>query len=341
MAIPASGYDSATITNPGSALTDFTLIIDLSRMSSSWWADVNTSDGTRGRAFKNDGSTELACDWIDFDNTGETGFLRVKWTGTLAASGTQIIRIYAPNTRNVAVGASDTYGSDNAYDTYWEAYWPYDTDFNDRTVNSVDGSIGAGTPAIGTGGKIGNELVCENGEWLEATMGTLSDSQITIMGWGYPSASSVCMIGSQNDFEMLLRIDGGNLEFILNSFSSNDRVSGSTSINTTGVWQHLGGRFDESTLEVFYNGSSDGSVVPVGSWGDLDDLNIGTSDDGPTRDWVGSIDDLQIHSIGRNDDWIAQEYAQTNDNATFWGTWSWNAAPSGGNPWYYYAQQAV
>ena len=64
MAIPSSGYGIATISNPDSALTDFTLMIDLSRMSASWWADAEDTDATRGRASKNDGTTELATDWI-------------------------------------------------------------------------------------------------------------------------------------------------------------------------------------------------------------------------------------------------------------------------------------
>lgn len=86
--IPASNYATATITNPSSSLTDFSLMVDLSRMPANWWSAVNTSDGTKGRAAKNDG-TELATDWINFNNIAHTGWLRVKWAGTLANSGSQ------------------------------------------------------------------------------------------------------------------------------------------------------------------------------------------------------------------------------------------------------------
>ena len=99
MALPATGYGTATISNPDGALTDFTLMIDLSRMHASWWAAVDTADGTKGRAAKSD-DTELATDWIDFNDSLETGWLRVKYTGTLSASGTQTIKIFPPVAAN-------------------------------------------------------------------------------------------------------------------------------------------------------------------------------------------------------------------------------------------------
>src|SRR6056297_3267170 len=127
----------ATVTNPGSAQTDFTLIVDLADMPANWWSAVTSSDGTRGRVYKGDGSTRLAADWIDFDDTAETGLLRVLWSGTLASTGTQQLWIEPPVSGNDAVAADNTYGSDNAYDDDWEGYYPF-FDLNDRTSNGRD-----------------------------------------------------------------------------------------------------------------------------------------------------------------------------------------------------------
>lgn len=153
MAVPASGYDIATITNPGSALTDFTLMIDLSRMTTDFKTNWNSSDGGRGRASKNDGTTELACDFIDIDHTAKTGWLRVKWSGTLASTGTQKIRIFPPNTANTLYASADTYGSDNAYDAGWEGYYPVFGDtgtiLTDRTSHGEDGSLDPGVTISG------------------------------------------------------------------------------------------------------------------------------------------------------------------------------------------------
>jgi hypothetical protein len=102
MSIPNTAYAEATVTNPSSNLTDFTLAIDLSLLPSEWWALVNTTDGTRGRVCKGDGVTELPGDWIDFNSSNQTGVLRTKWSGTLSSSGIQTLRIYPPNTGNTS-----------------------------------------------------------------------------------------------------------------------------------------------------------------------------------------------------------------------------------------------
>lgn len=36
----------------------------------------------------------------------------------------------------------------------------------------------------------------------------------------------------------------------------------------------------------------------------------------------GWVDDLQFHLTDRSAAWIEHEYEQTNDQATFWGTWT-------------------
>jgi len=35
---------------------------------------------------------------------------------------------------------------------------------------------------------------------------------------------------------------------------------------------------------------------------------------------------VQVHSAALSDDWIAEEYAQSNDQPAFWGVWAWTAA---------------
>ena len=75
MTLPATMYSKNTIPNPTSALTNFSVMIDLANMGADWWtANGTEADGTKGRAAKDDG-TELATDWIDFDHAAETGWV--------------------------------------------------------------------------------------------------------------------------------------------------------------------------------------------------------------------------------------------------------------------------
>jgi len=192
MALPSTTYDTATLVNPTSSLTDFTLIVDLSRMSAAWWAAVDTSDGTKGRAAKDLGPTELACDWIDFDDSAETGLLRVKWSGTLSDTGTQTLRIYPPVAANASVAASDTYGSDNAYDSDWAAYWPLHDEV-DRTANGYDLTAQGGVTVGGATGKLGaaTDFDGSDDNLKNTTAAPVPmDSACTIMAWVEPDANS-------------------------------------------------------------------------------------------------------------------------------------------------------
>lgn len=325
MALPATGYDLATISNPSSALTDFTLVVDLSRMSSSWWADVNTSDGTRGRAAKSDG-TELACDWIDFDDTAETGILRVLWSGTLAATGTQQIRIYPPNTRNDAVAADGTYGSDNAYDSYWWGYYP-DGGGSDRTANGRS-MTASGSPTVGgIAGKIGMATDYNGTSQYSYYSGTPSGYPLIMMCWHRPGAlqskAPVCIGGSTN----IIRLYQVNAAIDCRCVSAADTIY---SVISTDVWHHFAGRITSSEVEVYSNGSGSGSPASHSTlYPSNTIISIGAQNyNGVYAYYDGSISETQIHITERADEWISYEYDQTSDNTTFWGTWVWQS-PSG------------
>ena len=348
------GFTSATWTNPLSALLDFSgmVNINLATQGSDFWDDVNTTDGRRGRAFKDDGITELATDWIDFNSTAKTGWLRVKWSGTLTSSGTQIIRIFSPNTRNTAYAKSDTYGSDNAYASHWKLYLPMEedgasSDFFDRTANGNDG---INTNVLqNTSGKVGN--ACDynlTGRTNAGSDSTLDDlSEFTYLAWGeYGSSASATKSriidkGDGNDTGTgpLFRVDYISPEVVrlygeVDYSTTNAVVYSTTNIwNATPTWKHLALTFLSDDLEIYLNGSNDTNSNTAGIGSQITDasrnLNIGNSAF-DTRDWPESLDDVQVHSVALSADWISEEYSQTNDNATFWGTWNWTAGAGAG-----------
>lgn len=332
MALPSTGYDLATISNPSSALTDFTLIVDLSRMSSSWWADVNTSDGTRGRAAKSDG-TELACDWIDFDNSGETGLLRVKWSGTLASSGTQQLRIYPPNTRNDAVAADGTYGADNAYDSYWELYFPSGGG-SDRTSNGRDGTANGGVSVGGAIGQIGKATNFDGiDDNVVASYTPAASTNHTWLIWtNADTVRQQWMLCNNVDTGALWGFGSYDANGVLRAYSggAGTRWIGNNG-DCTANWEQFA---------VIYNSSSGISSVIKNASALSSTLNNSTT---PITDatefrvagrlgwnyFDGLLNEAQVHSTARSADWISHEYDQTSDNATFWGSWSWQS--SGGS----------
>ena len=340
-------HDLATIDNPSSALTDFTLIVDLSNMSASWWSANDTAVGAKGRVFKADGTTELASDWIDFDNGGETGFLRVKWSGTLASSGTQELWIEPPLAANSTYGAADTYGSDNAYDASWEGYYPVfgdsSTTLTDRTVNGEDGTLQTGVTFSGdklvhAASNEGVHLMDSDPLsgaaaftiFIEANFTNVDADRPLFYTGAHSGTGPIVFWGDAAATDWiagLITASGGTT----NTQNSNHVISAATDYHYVLKWagadnMRLYVAGVEDTGSGFPDASATGTLAaaPSGTY------QIG-ADQGHTRQMVGTIWNVQVHSAARHDDWISEEYSQTNDNANFYTTWTWVPA-AGGSP---------
>ena len=324
MAIPSTTYDIATITNPTSALTDFTLMIDLSRMSSAWWAEVDTSDGTRGRASKNDGTTELATDWIDFDDTAETGLLRVKYTGTLASSGTQIIRVYPPNTGNSAYGVSDTYGQYNAYSSNWVGYWPLSTDFNDRTSNTNNGTGVGGVVAGDVSGYIGKATSFNGSEGVDigavglSWAGVNKPASMLAIAKVTTQTSTDIVFGTRDGIDLWkLQNNNTSWENQFDPVNGGQTVSASSDLN----WVILQCGYDGT--DIYLDVDNVSTTVADSSNFTIGDLwSIGKRGNALSEYFNGNIQHVALYDDNKNTTWRTEEYSQTNDNATFWGTWT-------------------
>jgi hypothetical protein len=347
-----TGYDEQSWTNPSSALTDFTGIIDISNLSASFGSNVQ-SDGADIRVTKGD-DTELAYDLIDWDyNSGSpTGVIRFLWSGTLSSSGTQNVRVWVGYTGGTATAysANETYGSDNAYDSNWEGYWPLSSDFNDRTANGNDGvaaSIGTGISlptAGGVTGKLGRATDLDNSMDSEdqaryISLGDVLDFTafpITLAGWARSDTANngyAAIIARRmtDDYQFHFRTGVDNLSLLTNNGSSASGLE--MSANT---WSHAVVSVDSSGEATFFLDESSETVVDTRSISSLEvHANIGYALHGGTdvtfgTAWNGALQHISAHSTDRSADWRALEYDQTNDNATFWGTWTWNSAGGGG-----------
>ena len=326
MALPATTYDIATATNPSSALTDFTFIVDLSLMSDAWWAAVDTTDGTKGRASKSDGTTELACDWIDFDSTAETGILRVKYTGTLASTGTQEVRIYPPISTNVSYGVTDTYGQYNAYDSAWLLYSP-DGGTADRTTNQNNGTAFGSVSSGGVSGKIGKAtdfdgiddyIEYANIDNNESTIVTTFNSDVL----DYTTQLGTNKVDGDNLGSILkLRNDGS--VWLRYGFGTSRRQIIVASGYSVGVWVDANMVLSQSSpnAEIYLNGVS-GGTNSDGAYSPNTTEPFSVAKNYEDSYFNGKCQNIQFHNIARASSWLSEEYLQIDDNATFWGTWT-------------------
>jgi len=303
----STGYDSQTATLSAS-VDDFTFAIDIANLSS----DANIIDGS---------------------HSAGTGLIRFQIPG---ASGTSVgVRVYVDADGSYA--ASDTYGSDNAYNSGWEAYWP-EGGGSDRTSNSND-LTAFGSPTVGgVAGQVGSGTDYSDAQSSYIESAVVSGPACTFMAWFKPAndTHNGTMV-SVSDFSTTARYlglfnRGGEAGDYLQAVSRNTNFAGPTTTSgfTASAWNHGACTFDTGTdatvyLDAANTASSSGLETVVG----IDNTEIGGLGRGNTHNqidsFVGVLNEVQIHSAARSADWIATEYDQTNDNATFWGSFTWTS----------------
>jgi hypothetical protein len=341
-----TGYDEFTLTNPGSALTDFTLLLDISKMSNDWAGEVQ-ADGADIRCTKGD-DTELPYDLIDWDYNGgdPTGWLRISWDGTLASSGTQKVRVWVCYTGGSATAydANEEYGSDNAYDGNWEAYWPLDEasgTLYDRTSNSHDGTA-QNTPTYQATGKVGYGMDFDKGSTEYVDCGAIDMSGLSglsVLFWAkYDGASDAdTAMGNWDgaNAAILIRTEASNGDYKVQAFVryNGGNVNVDFDALFTNALHHYAVRYDATGgMNLVYDGNDDARTGPA--QGNLDPDPSGTNFAlaerlGSSDPWDGILDDVQIHSTYRSDEWVDEEYAQSNDQDSFWSAGGWTAVSGG------------
>lgn len=365
-------YAVATESAPVSSLTDFSWLVDLSTMPSEWWDAVDTSDGTKGRCYLYDGSeTEVAADWIDFDSVGETGFVRV--LRDVASASAQVLRIYPPLAANSSYAVGATYGQYNAYDSSTAVYMPLTEDptgsapqFLDRTSSQAHGTIhvysGETAPTVdeSVAGKVGNCPRFSGNDWvIDIDYTQLSPTRpMTAEMWcrDNGSGSDEGPFGYGDDVTSTARTpsyyelsDNSNTTQA-RTITDGNRWTTVSQATTQGAWKRVAavneyndpnvtislkvddGAFTEST-ESHGEDITPGSITTmvIGAWARHNKFRV----------YVGDVDDFRLSFTNRTNDWLDHEYDQSNDNATFWGTWSWENVGGGGGPFPHFVRRST
>lgn len=129
--------------------TDFPVYVDLSGFDDSFFNAV-ASNGADIRVFKSDNSTEVPYELVAIDTGAQTGQLWFK--GDISASADTTFYIHTGNSGASAYAASDTYGSENVWDSDYVMVHHLQGNATDSTANDEDGTISG---AVSATGKIG------------------------------------------------------------------------------------------------------------------------------------------------------------------------------------------
>ncbi len=333
-------YATATATKPNSDLQNFLLIVDLSTLPSLWWDNVDTSDGTRGRAANNETLQEYAVDWVDFDYSGKTGLLRIQWSGVLSSTLYSNIRIYPPNTNNAPVGSGDAFGKNACYDPANVLMYSPNGGNDDRSSNEFTLTEYNGIVSGGQSGKIGSSTFYDfNNSGYVSTPITDKEQPLTFIAWARPYSTIISAIlslgdGSVQEQYFELWYDFFNERILSTYIGDGVTFRSVTTPNPIphGTWFQASSVFvDPTNIEVYLNGGSKQSqnTPPINPT--ISILTIGGAEfvpGNPSAEFHGEIQHVFIFTDVKNEDWINQEYLQTNDNSGFWGEWTVFIPPS-------------
>jgi len=310
-------YYEAALPNPDSALAGYSVPIDLSQMPSGFWSAVDTSDGTKGRVTDGDGN-ELPSDWINFDDTAETGLLRVKMS--LLASGTQKIRVFPPLASRDSYTAGSAYGQHNAYDTLWAGYWPDGGE--DRTMNGVDGTGSGGITLGGVSGQFGDATDFDGtDDYITTTLdGDYGEAGFTIMGWMNLDATGWQALISDDTDEFVLRPKNTNVMNWQSRTGGTRRTLESSTTITLSSWIHWAATRGQNGGRLFRDGALDVSDAHnTGASQSIGPILFGKKS---TNRLNAQGQEFQYHLTQRSDDWVSYEHQLTSDNSGEIGSWS-------------------
>lgn len=129
-----------------SDLTDFPVYVDLADLGSDFFSEV-ASDGADIRVTTGDGLTEVPIEVVDIDTGAKTGQLHFLASSTLSSSADTTFYLYYGNESATAYAADDPYGSENVWDSTYEAVYHLEEDaagtgnsglYQDATANNRD-----------------------------------------------------------------------------------------------------------------------------------------------------------------------------------------------------------
>ena len=184
------------------------------------------------------------------------------------------------------------------------SYWTFDeADIDGDTVKDAwgenHGTI-VGDPEV-VKGKVGEALKFDGeDDYVKVPHSEELDFQTdeaTVEAWIYPNAieadkHTLYRKADATD-KFIIRLNGSNLELYLQTDAgSNNIAAGNIEANK---WQHVSGRYDGSSLEVFIDGISVGSVDHSGNLvSDVADAYIGSRPS--DRRYNGIIDEIRLYN---------------------------------------------
>jgi len=337
-----SGYVEINPAEPGGAVTDFTYLVSLNSFPADFW-EAAQADGDDVRA-SDEANAELAVDRIHWTNGGSSGsgLLAVRYTGAVDTDSR--IRIWVGNASATLPAASDTYGSDNAYDSGVEGFWP-DGLGNDRTNHNNDMSP-SGSPTVGgeAGPIAGSLATLLNGSSQYGYAAASVPTTQPFMLYGHVNLTTtnpgsdghLITVGDTSGTTNCVRlmfIDAANAcRYNITPSPGTARSASASTTIAAGAWRSVIGRETSTTSRgIIYEGVEEAtqtSSTTLAS-GALDTISIGVlAQATPIHFLSGQVSMMRLDTTARSNDYLIywRTMLADSDQSDFYGTPAWTDA---------------
>ncbi|HMA78205.1 MAG TPA: LamG-like jellyroll fold domain-containing protein, partial [Candidatus Paceibacterota bacterium] len=306
-----------------SSLSDFPVYVDLSLLGGHFFSNV-ASDGSDIRVTTDDGRTEIAREVVSIDTGSGTGELHFN-APSISDSANTTFYVYYGAAGEQELQASSTYGAQQVWNDNYVAVYHYDdtpsgsNSILDSTANANHGTSQGGLSGSNlTTGRLSQGYNFSGGNYyIDFPQLVGGNSQMTVSYWinnpSYNDGRAFSSGGSGLSQVLVWPDDAGGLECII------DGTRVGNSANPTG-WVHHACTYDGATIRNYANsvpegtGSKTGTIATIGS-GDRFGVDGGLS-----AYLQDTVDELRIKSTPVSGDWLAAEYTNQTNPATFFAT---------------------
>jgi hypothetical protein len=301
-----------------SDLSDFPVLVDLSRMPDEWWTDVD-ADGGNIRVYTGTDNTGAAkpCDILNINTGTKTG--RLFFKGNLDADADTYFYLDRDPVGTMPA-KTDPLGRNAVWSDYHGVFMASDVDFDENRAGT-----GASDLTLNGGMTVsGGTFVCDGtDDWAQSAV-----SQFTSWSWGISAQpaglSGISTIAAYTDGSAdanrtsLVRAPG-QWEFWNQSDGALVLTGGGALAPAIGLRQRIAGKHDNTTeRKGFVNGvlagTDTGTATKPGGAGD--EFNIGAAYSG-AEFFNGLLDYAYLRNGLLSDNWLAAEYLSWEKPKTF------------------------
>ena len=301
----------------GANLTDFPLYVNLAHLPGAFWSTVVNGGGDI-RCY-DASENELAREVVSCSTGTSTGELYIKTNLSSSVDTTIWIDVD---------GSSSDYGVTATYgrNAVWASGFVSVYHMNDEPVANLPDSTGS-WPASPSGmssgdlvaGKVGGGLNFSGSSTLNVSTSSIptGNAARTTSIWIYPGDEgnrTIWGMGTSGIGE-LWEVSRYSGSLILHWYGGGNDTIGISAPVSSGQWSYCAVSFDGTSVRIYVDGVLKGTQSAAFSTG-TDAHAIGGA--GFFSQWSGSLDEARLSSTARSADWIAAEYSNQNNPATFY-----------------------